>query len=117
MSGSGPSGPLVSLFNPLPTIVICSGFCLICTFVPYNANNMDSTRSDFSLRSSLISRVRTDLEKSFNLTLVMENWNLKIVPFVLELSWNLAKLPLETWVGPGKLKQQQQFSRFMELCP
>ena len=30
-------------------------------------------------------RVRTDLEKSLNLTLVLENsWNLKIVPFVLE---------------------------------
>ena len=30
-------------------------------------------------------RVRTDLEKSLNLTLVLENsWYLKIVPFVLE---------------------------------
>ena len=94
-----------SPLNPLPTIVICSVVCLLCTFVPYIANNMDSTRSDFSHRSSMISRVCTDLEMSFNLTLVLENsWNLKIGPFFLELSWNFAKLPLKTWVGPGKLK-------------
>ena len=32
-----------------------------------------------------IHRVRTDLEKSLNLTMVLENsWNFKIVPFVLE---------------------------------
>ena len=38
-------------------------------------------------------RVRTDLEKSLNLTLVLENsWNLKIVPFVLEF----CKIALET---------------------
>ena len=41
-------------------------------------------------------RVRTDLEKSLNLTLVLENsWNFKIVPFVLELSLNFVKLPLK----------------------
>ena len=41
-------------------------------------------------------RVRTDLEKSLNLTLVLENsWNLKTVQFVLELSWNFVKLPLK----------------------
>ena len=34
----------------------------------------------------------TDMEKSLNLTLVLENsWNLKKVPFVLELSLNLVK--------------------------
>ena len=41
-------------------------------------------------------RVRTDLEKSLKLTLVLENsWNFKIMPLVLELSWNFVKLPLK----------------------
>ena len=40
----------------------------------------------------LLNRVRTDLEKSLNLTLVLENpWNLKKVHLVLELSWNFVK--------------------------
>ena len=44
----------------------------------------------------LCSRVRTGVEKSLNLTLVLENsWNLKIVPFVLELSLNFVKLSLK----------------------
>ena len=35
--------------------------------------------------SAILCRVHTDLEKSLNLTLVLENsWNLKKVPFVLE---------------------------------
>ena len=39
-------------------------------------------------------RAHTDLEKFLNLTLVLENsWNLKKVPFVLELSLNFVKSP------------------------
>ena len=39
-------------------------------------------------------RARTDLEKFLSLTLVLENsWNLKKVPFVLELSLNFVKSP------------------------
>ena len=41
-------------------------------------------------------RVRTDLDKSLSLTLVVENsWNWKKVPFVLELSWNIVKSSLK----------------------
>ena len=47
------------------------------------------------------SRVRTDLEKSLNLTLVLVNsWNLKKVPFVLELSWNFVKSSLKIGISP-----------------
>ena len=36
-----------------------------------------------------VTRVRTDLEKSWKMTLVVENsWNSEKVQFVLELSWN-----------------------------
>ena len=43
-----------------------------------------------------IFRVRTDLEKSLILSLVLENsWNLKTVPFVLELSWSFVKSSLK----------------------
>ena len=40
-------------------------------------------------------RVRTDLEKSLKMTLVLENsWNCKKVQFVLELSMNFEKISL-----------------------
>ena len=49
--------------------------------------------------SMIYSRVRTDLEKSLNLTLVLENyWNFKIVPFVLEfckIALEIVKLSLK----------------------
>ena len=45
---------------------------------------------------SNLNRVRTDLEKSLNLTLVLENsWILRKVSFVLELSWKFVKLSLK----------------------
>ena len=51
-------------------------------------------RSGYKLFANVISRgqnrVHTDLEKSLNLTLVLENsWNLKKVPFVLEFCKNI----------------------------
>ena len=42
-----------------------------------------------------VNRVRTDLEKSLKMTLVLENWNSKKVQFVLELSLNFEKNLLE----------------------
>ena len=40
-------------------------------------------------------RVRTDLEKSLKMTLVLENsWNSKKLQFVLELSLNFEKISL-----------------------
>ena len=40
-------------------------------------------------------RVRTDLEKSLKMTLVLENsWNSKKIQFVLELSLNFEKISL-----------------------
>ena len=43
----------------------------------------------------IVSRVPTDLGKSLTLTLVLDNsWNLKKVPFILELSWNFVKSSL-----------------------
>ena len=40
-------------------------------------------------------RVRTDLKKSWKMTLVLENsWNSKKVQFVLGLSWNFEKISL-----------------------
>ena len=52
--------------------------------------------------SSLFARVHMDLEKSLNLTLVLENfWSLKNGPFVMELSWNFAHMSLKMLIGPG----------------
>ena len=52
--------------------------------------------TNIKISDERLHRVRTDLEKSLNLTLVLENsLNFKIVPFVLELSWNFVKLPLK----------------------
>ena len=43
-----------------------------------------------------LSRVPSDLKKSLNLTLFLENsWNWKKVSFVLELSWNFVKSSLK----------------------
>ena len=59
----------------------------------------------------IIHRVRTDLEKSLNLTLVLENsWNLKKVPIVLELSWNFVKSSLKIWISIEEYKIQQVLS-------
>ena len=45
--------------------------------------------------ASSLSRVRTDLEKSLKMTLVLENsWNSKKMQFVLELSLNFEKKKL-----------------------
>ena len=50
--------------------------------------NEDLTKS----RRTIFYRVRTDLEKSLKMTLVLENsWNYKKVQFVLELSLNFEK--------------------------
>ena len=58
-----------------------------------------------------------DLEKSLNLTLVLENsWNLKIVPFVLELSWNFVKLSLNFDIVLENNKTHQFFSILLYLC-
>ena len=46
-------------------------------------------------------RVRTDLEKSLKMTLVLENsWNSKKVQFVLELSLNFEKIFLKITKSP-----------------
>ena len=55
------------------------------------------------LSLSIYKKVCTDLEKSLNLTLVLD---------LSHLSWNLAQMPLKTWIGPGKLSKNQ-FSLFM----
>ena len=66
--------------------------------------NENRKNTMFSLKSavlsnqskSLLDRVHTDLEKSLNLTLVLEDsWNLKKVSFVPDLSWNFVKLSLK----------------------
>ena len=67
----------------------------------------DSDISTTSLRASLmcpvsivqvasaVLRVRTDLEKSLKITLVLENsWNSKKVQFVLEMSLNFEKISM-----------------------
>ena len=49
----------------------------------------------FYVICKVLARVRTDLEKSWKMTLVLENsWNSKEVSFVLELSWNFEKTSL-----------------------
>ena len=48
-------------------------------------------------------RVRTDLEKSWKMTLVLENfWNSKKMQFVLALSWNFEKVSLIITKSPSK---------------
>ena len=59
-------------------------------------------------------RICTDLEKPLNLILVLENsWNLKKVPFVLELSRNLVKLSLKIWITPWKISNTMSTFGFM----
>ena len=48
----------------------------------------------YNMRHALTVRVRTDLEK-FDLGPGKLIWNLKKVPFVLELSWNFVKSSLK----------------------
>ena len=51
-----------------------------------------------------LGRVCTDLDNSWNLTVVLENsWNLKKGSFVLELSCTFVKSPLKIWVSPWKI--------------
>ena len=58
-------------------------------------------------------RVRTDLEKALNLTLVLENsWNLKKVPFVLKFCY----IALETEIVLENNKIHQFFSILLGLC-
>ena len=58
-------------------------------------------------------RVRTDLEKSLNLTLVLENsWNFKIVPFVLEF----CKIALENVNFVLENNKIHRFSILLDLC-
>ena len=57
--------------------------------------------SFFQQKISVYFRVRTDLEKSLKMTLVLENsWNSKKVQFVLELSLNFEKISVIITKGP-----------------
>ena len=88
------------LLSSLPNLAL--GFCPPCLILQWAIVKWDDVQWAIVIVGycplCLIYRVRTDLEKSLNLTLVLENsWNLKIVPFVLELSGRLevCKIALE----------------------
>ena len=54
-----------------------------------------SKKKIVSSAAKMFFRVRTDLEKSLKMTLVLENsWNCKKVQFVLELSLSFEKISL-----------------------
>ena len=60
-----------------------------------------------------LNRVRTDLEKSLNMTLVLKNsWNLKIVPFVLEF----CKIALENVKWSLKIIKYIDSFLFFWIC-
>ena len=66
-----------------------------------------SNTLDLVWKRLLPGRVRTDMEKTLNLTLVLENsWNLEKRHFILELSWNFVKLSLKIELVLVKYKNE-----------